>query len=215
MKQIKQKIKTFFYKLYLEKNLRKKYEKKKVRFLEIGPGNERIEGFETINIVKTPVTDYVADVQKGIPFKDETFDLIYTSHFLEHVVWYKVQDVLDDFYRALKVGGRVEIWVPDGLKIAKAFVDGEINGSSDFEKDGWYRFNDEKDICKWVNGRIFSYGDGKGTKGHWNFHVGLFSERYLTSILQKAGFKNVKRLVREECRGYDHGWINLGISAEK
>lgn len=205
----------FYHKKYIEPEIRRKNSLKHFRCLEIGPGLERIKGFETINVVKNSVTDYIADVQKGIPFEDGTFDLIYNSHFLEHIVWYKVKDVLCEIYRVLKPGGRIEIWVPDGLKIAKAFVDAEYYNSRDFESDGWFYRNDEKDACVWVNGRIFSYGDGIGTKGHWNFHVGLFSERYLSLLLKQCGFDHIRRLEHKECRGYDHGWINLGICAVK
>ncbi|HBI50451.1 MAG TPA: hypothetical protein DDY21_01205 [Candidatus Moranbacteria bacterium] len=209
------KIKTFFYKLLVEQFIIIKNSKKSKRFLEIGPGEHKIDNFETINIVKSPSTDYIGDATKKINFPNQTFDIIYASHVLEHTPWYKLDDTIYEWARVLKSGGILEIWVPDGLKIAKAFCDAELGINSDYEKDGWFRFNKEKDSTIWFSGRIFSYGDGLGTRGHFNYHLAVFSERYLKKLLSDAGFKDIERMKNEECRGYDHGWINLGIKGIK
>lgn len=206
---------SFLYKYSYQFWVRYKNSKKKVRRLEIGPGEFRIEDFETLNIFRNNITDYVGDISHGVDFKDNTFDLIYLSHILEHVPWYKLEYVLGELYRVLKPGGNIEIWVPDGYKIAKAFVDAEELKNNNFQNDGWYRFNSEKDPCVWAAGRIFSYGDGSGIKGHPNWHYALFSDRFLTLVMQKLGFKNILKMKNSECRGYDHGWINLGIRAQK
>ncbi len=190
-------------------------DKRTTRYLEIGPGDKRIENFEGINIVPNEATDYIADVAKGIPCPDCVFDIVYSSHFLEHIEWFKTKFVLQEMYRILKTGGHVEIWVPDGLKICKAFVDAEISKSKDYTNDGWWKFNDKHDPCIWANGRIFTYGNGEIIKGHFNAHLALFSERYLRELMQEVGFKNIRKLKHEECRGYDHGWINLGLTGTK
>ena len=82
---------------------------------------------------------------------------------------------LSDWCRILKPGGIVEIWVPDGLKIAEAFVQFERTGVDNSHRDGWYRLNPEHDPCLWMAGRTFSCGDGLGTPGHPNWHLALFS----------------------------------------
>lgn len=209
------KIKSFLYKFSLEKVVMLKNSKKNKRFLEIGPGDKRIDDFETINIIKTDSTDYVGDATKRIDFPDETFDLIYASHVLEHTPWYTLESTIKEWVRVLKVGGQIEIWVPDGLKIAKAFCDAEYGLNDDYKIEGWFRFNEEKDPAKWFSGRIFSYGDGLGTRCHFNFHLAAFSERFLRKILVEAGLKDVRTMTNSECRGYDHGWINLGIKGIK
>lgn len=209
------KIKSFFYRFFIQWIIIRKNKNKKHRFLEIGPGEYRIKDFETLGIIKTKNVDYVADIMKKINFPNETFDLIYASHVLEHVPWYLVEKTIKEWARIIKKDGVIELWVPDALKISKAFCDFEFNDIRDFENDGWYRFNEEKDANKWFSGRMFSYGDGLGTRGHFNFHLSSFSERYLKKILQEAGFKDIKTMSNNECRGYDHGWINLGIRGIK
>jgi len=187
---------------------------KSVRRLEIGPGRSRIPSFETANIIWSPVTDYVCNSSRRVPVAAATFDTVYASHILEHIPWYETQKALLEWKRILKPGGALEVWVPDGLKICRAFILAEDDLGNDFQQDGWYKFNDSKNPALWFNGRIFSYGDGKGTLGHPNWHVALLTERLLREHLEAVGFINVTRLTNDQVRGYDHGWINLGMRAE-
>ena len=181
------------------------------RALEIGPGPRRIQGFETLNVVGGRNVDFIWDADRHLPFRTGTFRLIYASHILEHIPWYRTDEVLREWVRLLQPGGRLELWVPDGLKICRAFVAAEDAGSEDFRGDQWYRFNPEEDPCLWAAGRVFSYGDGNGTKGHFNWHLALFSPRYLERALRQAGCSRVEQLDRSQVRGHDHGWINLGM----
>jgi predicted SAM-dependent methyltransferase len=194
---------------------RLRYSTRPHRWLEIGPGQGRIEGFETLRVIPGWSVDYVADASKRMPFRSETFDLVYASHVLEHVPWYQVEATLKEWVRILKRGGRLEVWVPDGLKICKALVEAEEHGHDYTHLDGWYRLNPEKDPCMWAAGRLFTYGDGKGRLDHPNWHRAIFTPRYLRHLFEKAGFVDVRELTHEEVRGYDHGWINLGIIGVK
>ena len=181
------------------------------RKLEIGPGEERIEGFETLNIYPGKNVDYACDAAGRLPFDDGDFSIVYASHILEHIPWYQVADVLKEWVRVLKPGGRLEIWVPDGLKICKAWVNAETDGSREFEDDNWFRFNPDRDPCIWASGRIFTYGDGTGRINDPNWHRSVFSERYLAGLLEKAGLSEVRRMDPKDVRGFDHGWINMGF----
>lgn len=192
-----------------------RFSKNENRKLEIGPGEQPLPGFETLNKYDAKDVDYILDVTKPLPFADKTFDLIYASHVLEHVPWYQINFVMAELYRVLKEGGTLEIFVPDGLKICQSLVRYELCGESEMHKDGWYKFNDEKDPYIWVNGRIFTYGNGSGSIDHPNWHRTLFTPRYLKQLLERAGFINVEFLKNKDVRGYDHGWINLGIRGRK
>jgi len=185
------------------------------RFLEIGPGARPIPGFESLNIVSDGFSDYLGNASNTLPFDDDSFDLIYASHILEHVPWTHTVKTLQEWRRVLKPGGSLEVWVPDGLKICRHFVYSEDGDLKFTAPDGWYRFNDKKDACVWANGRIFTYGDGNGTLGHWNWHLALFSPRYLNKVLSEAGFRDIKYLNPFQVRADDHGWINLGMTGVK
>jgi len=79
-----------------------------LRRLEIGPGPERLPGFETLNIVGGRQVDYVADAAGRLPIADNTFDLVYASHILEHIPWFCTEEAMHEWVRVLKPGGR---WV--------------------------------------------------------------------------------------------------------
>jgi ubiquinone/menaquinone biosynthesis C-methylase UbiE len=195
------------------------------RKLEIGPGAERIEGFETLNIAPGPGVDHVADAAERLPFDDGTFSVVYASHVLEHVPWYLTERALREWARVLAPGGLLEVWVPDGLKIARAFVEAEDGlasgggggGEDRTIQDGWYRFNPDRDPCVWASGRTFTYGDGPpGTNyASPNWHRALFSARRLERAFRDAGLIEVERLDRSQVRADDHGWINLGFRGVK
>lgn len=195
----------------LKKN--KKRQRSEKRRLEIGPGITRIDGFETLNVRYTPTTDYVYDATKNLPFEDGTFEVVYASHIIEHVPWYHVVQVLKEWRRIIAKDGCIEIWTPDLQKIAAAALAAESNKDTEFHKDEWFKYNLNKDPMVWFNGRIFSYGDGTGARSSENWHLSGYNFRLLSDFLIEAGFSDVQQLERAEVRGYDHGWINLGVRA--
>jgi len=174
-----------------------------------------IIGFETLNIVGGPNVDYVFDASKILPFRDNIFEVIYASHSLEHIPWYKTENVLKEWVRILKPRGQLEVLVPNGLKICETLLKAEIEGVNLIYKDGWYKFNIRKDPCIWASGRLFTYGDGTGNINHPNWHRAIFTPRYLKELFERVGLINIKEMKHCEVRGYNHGWISLGVKGIK
>jgi len=56
--------------------------------------------------------DVVCDL-RYIPVPDQTFDIVFSSHTLEHFGWTGVDKVLKEWARILKVGGELRIVVPN------------------------------------------------------------------------------------------------------
>jgi SAM-dependent methyltransferase len=52
-----------------------------------------------------PSEVYRWDVTRGLPWKDETVEVIYASHFLEHLPRQQAEDFLREAYRVLIPGG--------------------------------------------------------------------------------------------------------------
>jgi len=184
------------------------------RQLEIGPGKSRLEGFQTLDISAREGVDVVADAGCGLPFQDNTYDLIYASHILEHIPWYKTEDTLREWVRILKPDGTLEIWVPDGYKIWQMFLETMADGEDEIAKDGFWRCNPDKNPYLWLNGRLFTYGDGTG-KEDPNWHRAIFTYGYLEQLLTKVGLVDIYRMDRTGVRGHDHGVINLGVKGRK
>ena len=171
-----------------------------MRKLEIGPGvNSLGADWDAMDMIDRPHVNILHDARElPLPIEDNSYDLVYMSHFLEHIPWTQTNSFLQEIHRIVKPGGSVEIWVPDLEKLVQAYLNPKLN-----KNDGWYKYNEEKDPVKWFNGRLFTYGPGEE-----NFHRAAFDRSYLERCLVNAGFTPSKL---EKPRGYDHGWINLGV----
>lgn len=193
-----------------------KNQSKAERNLDLGfDWRNPIDGFESLSIFQTPNADYVIDASKKMPFKDDSFNIIYASHVLEHIPWYQVKTVLKEWVRILKPGGKLEVWVPDGYKICSSLIDYEDNKIDHSYKDGYYECVENKDPRLWANLRIYAHGDGKGDLQNDNWHRTLFTESLLKDMLRNSGLSNVELLSNNQVRGRDHGWINLGCTGIK
>jgi predicted SAM-dependent methyltransferase len=81
--------------------------------LEIGCGDKKVfENSIGLDIRKTPAVDIVADARK-LPFPDNRFDHVFSSHIIEHFSHTVIQEVLSEWVRVLKPGGIFELRCPD------------------------------------------------------------------------------------------------------
>lgn len=92
-------------------NFKKLTKSNKKICLDIGCGPSKKDGYVGIDMFDEPNVDYVMDLEhEKIPLPDKSVDLIYTSHFLEHLS--DPGRMIMEFNRLLKEGGKVEIIVP-------------------------------------------------------------------------------------------------------
>ena len=80
--------------------------------LNLGSGDIKIEGFVNLDKSKEVNPDIIADIEKGIPFKDNTFGHIFTNQVLEHIDPSKFRFVLNEIQRVAKNGCILEMWLP-------------------------------------------------------------------------------------------------------
>jgi predicted SAM-dependent methyltransferase len=81
--------------------------------LEIGCGeNKQFKNSIGFDIRKLEGVDIVGDARK-LPFEDEYFDHVFSSHVIEHFSHKEVEDVLREWIRVLKIGGTFEMRCPD------------------------------------------------------------------------------------------------------
>ena len=72
--------------------------------LNIGCCRKQEKGFINLDL-NDYGQDIVWDVRTGIPFPDNSVDLIWSQHVMEHFTESESQAVLREMYRVLKVGG--------------------------------------------------------------------------------------------------------------
>lgn len=175
------------------------------RQLEIGPGEGRLPGdWITMDCVARPgVVDHVCTWgAERLPAADDSFDLVYAAHVLEHVPWFRTIAALREARRVLAPGGRIELHVPD-LDVLTGAIRAQCCLDDYAEAD----LNAELHWMHWVAERLFHLGEER------QWHRACFNEAHLRWCLQTAGFVNVQRLDAE--RGSNHGVINLGLAASK
>ncbi|MFA6971367.1 MAG: methyltransferase domain-containing protein [Gallionella sp.] len=137
--------------------------------LNLGCGDMLLGGFTNIDLYN-PKADVRCDV-KSLPFEDESVELIYSSHVIEHFHFFEIWDVLLEWKRVLKKGGILEIETPDLLASCKRFVE-----ASEQERIGLLYAHFFS--CPWEDGQ---------------WHKFLFTESQLRWTLDKLGFKNIER----------------------
>ena len=52
--------------------------------VDLGCGKRKQEGFFGIDRFPMPEVDMLADIDLGIPLQDDSVDMLFSSHFLEH-----------------------------------------------------------------------------------------------------------------------------------
>lgn len=107
---------------------------------------------------------------KEIPYEDETFDEVYSSHLLEHFNKFDVPIVLSECYRVLKYDGKLVFEVPDFEWALKTFLGKPENEKWDFHID-----------------TIFGLQINEGEQ-----HKIGFTRKKLEGLLYAAGFKDIK-----------------------
>ena len=142
--------------------------------LDIGCGERKVSipgySVQSLDIRPEVRPDFIASIEK-IPCPDESYDLLFASHVLEHVERVKVYNVLKEWRRALKVGGILQLVVPD-LEIAA------------IELLSCRTSNDTFDIL-WGAQNYPS-----------NFHYCGFTWQLLEATVKKYGFK----VIKTECK---------------
>jgi len=190
-----------------------------MRCLEIGPGKHRVSGFETLDVIKRKNVDHVGNARK-LPFADNTFHVVYASHILEHIPWMHTQATVNEWTRVVAPGGALEIWVPDALKIARAFVEAEDEATvygprrqvESIITDPVWHYNADHDPCPWFCSRTFAWYH-KSMKQH-SYHRSAFTVRYLTLVMERAGL-TVRQMDISEMRLPAHMWIGMGCCGVK
>jgi predicted SAM-dependent methyltransferase len=93
--------------------------------LNVGCGPNVKPGWVNIDLGRG--ADVAVDVREGMPFDDHSCDLIYSEHFLEHLI-YPQESVpfLKECRRILRADGTIEIGVPDARYVVESCLNDPI-----------------------------------------------------------------------------------------
>ncbi|MGI9517233.1 MAG: class I SAM-dependent methyltransferase [Pirellulaceae bacterium] len=102
---------------------RESLQSEKPRKLNVGCGANFHEGWCNIDLVASDPRVLQYDIRRGLPFDDNSFDVVYHSHVLEHLTPQQGRDLLAECHRVLKPEGILRIVVPDLERIAQLYLE--------------------------------------------------------------------------------------------
>jgi len=136
--------------------------------LHLGCGNKHIDGYTNIDIRYLPKVDEVDNIKYLRKYKENTIDVIYACHVLEHFGRWEYEYVLQRWYKLLKPKGILRLAVPN------------------FESICHY-YNKTKNLND-IMGLLYG-----GQDYDENHHYVTFDFKMLTNVLKKIGFKKIKK----------------------
>lgn len=140
--------------------------------LDIGAGHNPFKPedpeWEHLDARRMPHIEHIADIKAGMPFESNEWDELRAYSILEHVEFRLVPNVLKEWYRVLKPGGKITIVVPyiDGILRGRG-----VKGTSDHDFMGY--LGGDQDYPQ-------------------NYHLSHFDRELLDKRLTEAGFVDLE-----------------------
>lgn len=99
--------------LVREKMIKKYFASHHIRKLQIGCGANILHDWLNSDI--DPVNKGVLslDARKKFPFRDSSFDYVFSEHLIEHLEYREGGDMICECYRVLRPGGKIRIATPN------------------------------------------------------------------------------------------------------
>jgi predicted SAM-dependent methyltransferase len=111
-----------------------------MKLLNLGCGNRYNTSWTNVDFRSTGSGVIAYDLRKGIPFEEETFDVVYHSNVIEHFGKEDAPFFIQECYRVLKNNGILRIAYPDLESLIKHYVrilnelrDGNLQYSDDYD----------------------------------------------------------------------------------
>ena len=92
------------------------------KLINLGCGNRFHKEWINVDFHSSDTNVLAHDLRKGIPYEDETFDMVYHSHIIEHFNREEAHAFIKECYRILKPSGIIRIAFPDLEQIALNYI---------------------------------------------------------------------------------------------
>jgi SAM-dependent methyltransferase len=163
----------------------------------------------------------VWDLRKGIPFEDGEFDVVYHSHFLEHIDREAAPVFLRECYRVTRPGGRIRVVVPDLEVLARNYVAVLDRNAADCacHSSAVEAMIDQMvvrvprhraaqpAVVQLVEKILIGNTDRAGVLHRW-----MYDRHSLANVLREAGYVDVAPMSADESN--IAGWNDFGLDLE-
>lgn len=136
-------------------------------YVNIGCGVNTGSEFINVDAVPQAKTHVIADARRLPMFKDNSVDLVYASHVIEHFPRNQVRTALKEWLRILKPGGVLRFGVPDFDQLIRMY-----------QKSG-------NDVDSIVNQLM-------GQDGEWDDHHTIWNRSFAEKVLKEVGYAQVR-----------------------
>ena len=153
----------------------------KLNYLNVGCGGKFHTDWVNIDVVSQSPHVIQHDITKGLPFKDNTFEVVYHSQVLEHFHKKEGTEFIRECFRVLKPGGIIRIVVPDLENIIREYLkllEQNLNNPSPEGEENY----------KWILLELFDQTWRNHSGGGMSEYLGrpeLLNEKYIT---ERCGF---------------------------
>lgn len=123
------------------------------------------------------------DLRRGLPLDDASCDLIYSSHFFEHLEYAQGLRLMNDCFRALRPGGAFRISLPNFKGLFEAYLKGDalyMDGVNIREVLPAVEEGTET-LVDHVNYGVYQYGE----------HKCVYDEEKVILLLKRIGYSVV------------------------
>jgi SAM-dependent methyltransferase len=166
----------------------------------------------------------VHDMRKGLPFPNGTVDVVYHSHFLEHLDRSDVPAFLSEVRRVLRSGGVHRIVVPDFEVACRRYLEHVNRCERDLEaRDAHEDYiaelleqsvrreafgtSQQTPVRRWLENRILGDARKRGETHQW-----MYDRISLSQLLLSAGFCAPRQLSHAESQV--RAWSALGLDQD-
>ena len=204
----------------------------KLNYLNLGCGAKFHRAWVNVDLAPSDPAVIKNDLLKGINFPDNTFDVIYHSHVIEHIPKNKVFSFIQECYRVLKPEGIIRIVTPDLENIAKNYL---------FCLDKCLEAPDEMNVANydWMVLEMYDQTVRSSIGGNMGRLLGtdnLLNEQFILErtgfsgkeirrqfsakevqqgVLQRVKSKSLKQIIHAVIKKIDRGFLKVLLSKKK
>jgi predicted SAM-dependent methyltransferase len=159
-----------------------------VKALQVGGGRHVVKGWLNGDLI---AGDVYLDAARRLRFPDDSFDIVFAEHFIEHLSLEDGSGFLGEAYRVLRPGGVLRISTPSLDKVLATYAGSNplVDQNACLTRHSrLHRRGEDVNPCQFVNDLFRLWG-----------HRFLYDQPTLERSLARAGFEDVE-------------WVAFGVS---